>query len=150
MTCFGLYNQANKKIVLKGLVGGSKYTYAIKWFEEATDYSPSDINAVDQAVRGAKYLIKVMTTNPWHAANPYIKYLDTNFPFSRVRLEKEGYQWKIIKKELFHYANYRINPSISQQRIYNLEKMKAEDENEWKIISLGLPGVPKGGVYSIS
>ena len=89
-----------------------------------------------------------MTTNPWHASNPYIKYLNTNFPFSRTKLEREGYQWKAKGKELFHYANYRINPVISAKDVETLEMMKWEDENEWKIISLGLPGVPSGGVYT--
>ena len=122
--------------------------YAIKWFEEAIEYLDSDINAVDQAVRGSRYVIKVMTTNPWHGANSYIKYLNIKFPFNKELLIKYGYQWKIFGKELFHYANYRINPTITAHDIKVLEDMKLQDENEWKIISIGLPGVPKGGEYS--
>ena len=137
-----------KKVVLKGLAGSSNYTYAIKWFEEAIDYLDSDINAVNQAVRGAKYLMEVFTTNPWHAANPYISYLNTSFPFNQVPLLGEGFQWKVIGKELFHYTNYRVNPSVTPQYIETLESMKFQDENEWKIISIGLPGVPSGGVYA--
>jgi hypothetical protein len=32
--------------------------------EEASEYLPKDISAVDQAVRGSKDIIKVLTTNP--------------------------------------------------------------------------------------
>jgi len=101
---------SREQVVKKGLAGCSNYTYAIKWFEEASEYLEKDIQAVDQAVRGSKYLISVYTTNPWHLAHWYISYLNKRFPFNRSPLEKHGYQWKYFKedRELFHYANYPI------------------------------------------
>jgi len=146
--CNGLYNPKGEQVVKKGIAGCSNYTYAICWYEEASEYLEKDIWAVDQAVRGAKYDIKVFTTNPWHLAHYYIKYLNTKFPFNRKLLASQGYQWTVLGKELFHYANYRVNKFITAQKAKELEDMKFQDENEWKIISLGLPGVPSGGVYA--
>jgi hypothetical protein len=38
ITCSGLYNPKGEQVVKKGLAGSSSYIYAIKWFEEASDY----------------------------------------------------------------------------------------------------------------
>nr|AHM25009.1 hypothetical protein [Rhizophagus sp. DAOM 213198] len=98
--CMGLYNPSGENVVKKGIASSSRYTYAIKWFEEANEYEEKDIQAIDQAIRGAKYLIKVYTTNPWALHNWYISYLDKKFPFSKAKLLKDGYQWKYFPDPL--------------------------------------------------
>ena len=92
--CNGLYNPKGEQVVKKGIAGCSNYDYAICWFEEASEYLEKDIRAVNQAVRGAKYDIKIFTTNPWHLAHYYISYLNKNYPFNKKLLLEKGYQWK--------------------------------------------------------
>lgn len=51
-------------------------------------------------------------------------------PTKGRRSRAGGYQWKVLGKELFHSAIYRVNPAITPQEIEILENMKEEDENE--------------------
>jgi len=91
-----------------------------------------------------------MSTNPWHAANPYIKYLHTRYPFNKTPLLRDGYQWAYNSKdkEFFHYANYRVNPTIPEKEIKVLEDMRFQNYSMWEVVSIGLPGTQSGSVYS--
>jgi len=144
----GIYNAKGENVVKKGIAGSSRFTYAIKWFEEANQFEEVDIQSVDLAIRGAKHLVKVSTTYPDALFNWYIAYLDGNFPFNKNVLLKKGYQWTLKGKELFHYSNYRVNPFISKKEVENIESLRDRELSKWAVASIGLPGVLSGGVYS--
>lgn len=47
-----------------------------------------------------------------------------------------------------HYTNYRVNPGATPEDIANIEGLRQRDPALYDVVGIGLPGVPKGGVYS--
>lgn len=139
--CMGLYNAKGENIIKKGIAGSSRYLYAIKWFEEANQYEEIDIQSINLAIRGAKHLIKVSTTNPDKLHNYYITYLNKKYPFNKELLLRYGYQQKYFSenKELFHYSNWRVNPFITKEAREEIESLKIKSPADYAIASIGMP-----------
>jgi|SRR5947199_5828935 len=108
------------------------------------------VRDAELAIRGAKYTLTVFTTNPYALAHWFVSFYVKKLPPNRSILMREGYQWKYFEeqKELVHMTNYRVNPALPPASIAKIEYFKDRDPSFYDIVGIGLPGVPKGGVYA--
>ena len=102
------------------------------------------------AVRGARYNLTIYTTNPYALAHWFVNKYTKMLPPNRYTLLNKGYQWSFLENEraLMHYTNYRVNPAISPQKVEETESLRDKDPAFYDVVGIGLPGVPKGGVYA--
>lgn len=142
-----LHKEYNDKISLTGLSSSRTYDYVIVHFEEMFEYDSKDIEAVKQAIRGAKNVMYIESCNPWKIHNKYIWSLHEKFPFNLETLKEKGEQIKLIDKELYHYTNYKINYELPLSDIQQLQDFEKEYPIEANVVCYGFPADTAGSVY---
>lgn len=159
----GLIQALSTKIYIKGayvsnsnqvaLVGteGAYVSHAIVIFEEAFEFDERTIAALKEAVRGSKYKTILYRTNPWLAANWYIRTRHAQVPLDeKCMLEGSGNQFQVVGKKVYHYARWTINPNLQQPEIDQLEDLRVNNPLRAKTVYYGLPGAYEGMVFADS
>lgn len=156
----GLRVMGSDEVQLTGKSGSQKYDYQIAIAEERYEIDDSSWSAVLQAIRGTEKFIEIHLANPWVLNNDYIKYCNTNLPFSLEELRDKGQQFAVVPmsikmidgtefnyKEIFHYTNYQINDKLPFVDKVKLEVSAKHDPHRANTILYGFPGAPKGGIW---
>ena len=95
--------------------------------EEATEFTPEDVDLIDGTVRSIKYNLPLQI---YFLFNPVSK---TNYVFKRF-----GFDTGIVPPNTFVLkTTYLDNPYLSQDYIERMEHMKTTNPARWKIEALG-------------
>lgn len=95
--------------------------------EEATEFSPEDIDLIDGTVRSVKYSLPLQL---YFLFNPVSK---TNYVYKRF-----GFDTGIVPPDTFILkTTYLDNPYLSADYIKRMEHMKITNPTRWKIEALG-------------
>lgn len=95
--------------------------------EEATEFSPEDIDLIDGTVRSVKYSLPLQL---YFLFNPVSK---TNYVYKRF-----GFDTGIVPPDTFILkTTYLDNPYLSADYIARMENMKRTNPTRWKIEALG-------------
>jgi len=95
--------------------------------EEATEFSPEDIDLIDGTVRSIKYKLPLQI---YFLFNPVSK---ANYVFKRF-----GFDTGIVPPNTFILkTTYLDNPYLSQDYIERMENMRLTNPTRWKIEALG-------------
>lgn len=95
--------------------------------EEATEFTPEDIDLIDGTVRSVKYKLPLQL---YFLFNPVSK---ANYVYKRF-----GFDTGIIPPNTFVLkTTYLDNPYVSQDYIQRMEEMKRTNPTRWKIEALG-------------
>lgn len=147
----GIHNSRNTKISLKGLSRANDFDWGVSFCDEANEFDNSEFQAIDFAVRGIKHYLKIKASNPDNEYQDYIKYCSERVPFNERELDENGYQFKIVKElgktKLFEYANYQINPYLTEAQVNEFKELKVLDPIKYKIWGLGMPGKLEASIF---
>lgn len=95
--------------------------------EEATEFTPEDVDLIDGTVRSIKYTLPLQL---YFCFNPVSK---TNYVFKRF-----GFDTGEVPANTFVLkTTYLDNPHLSQDYIERMEEMKRTNPTRWKIEALG-------------
>lgn len=95
--------------------------------EEATEFTPEDVDLIDGTVRSVKYKLPLQL---YFCFNPVSK---ANYVFKRF-----GFDTGIVPPNTFVLkTTYLNNPHLSQDYLQRMEDMKRTNPTRWKIEALG-------------
>lgn len=150
-----LSNRKNKTPKLGKARKGIKKDVQINIFDEATEFaSPKEIQMIQQATGGAKFVINIFIANPWVLSNWYIKRVNKSLTFNEKQLREKGeqlrqtYDKKKNKLTITHITNHRINTYLSQAQHQMLFDSWDISEQFARVVDLGMPGVAEGLIYA--
>ncbi len=146
--CKGLAATNQKRAKLTGMAGNSMFDYVIVWFEEAYEFEEKDVLDVMEAIRGAKQILTIYSTNPWTITNWYIGRANEKVPFDESIMMATGNQLTIVGKKLYHYTNWRINEFLEQTDKDQLLQLEKDNPVRARVASFGLPGIETGSIYA--
>lgn len=126
----GFHSSQKSLVPLKGLASVDGYDLCVVITDECNELSNSERLTVKMAVRGAKRTIFINSSNPDLITQDYVVYCHRLVPFNQHLLKTEFRQLGVVEDrvtkqtKLFHYANFRVNPHLSQDEINHLEELR--------------------------
>lgn len=137
---------------LKGTSSCRGYDLSIVWREEANEFTTKEKQAIEQAIRGAKRMVNIASSNPDSIYQDYITYANDRLKFDRNTLTNKGEQIAYLLesgiRKLFHYTNYQINPHLTKDQINKFNELKELDPVKYEIWGIGMPGGLETSIFS--
>lgn len=95
-------------------------------------------------------LTEFYALNPYNEEEPILEKFNKFLPDDQQRLEKKGYDYFINKedKEVYMTSNYRLNKFLPKEWHEEMERIKKDNYEYWKVVGLGMTGRPINTAYS--
>ena len=149
----GFKSNEKKAIPKLGLARGIEKTITIRVIDEIYEFNhPGLISIIDQAVGGAKQIVKINSTNPWSIQHWYIQYINDFHPYNKYKMKTIGMSTKSVwvdnRFKLSSQTNHRVNQYLSDIQHYELIDSWNIDPFQASIVDLGIPGIVRGSIYA--
>lgn len=164
---YGFKSNTSKAVSKLGIKRVDNLDVLVRIVDEVFEFQePDELQAIDEALGGAKTQVEFTSTNPFSKFHWKIAQLAKEITIDPRQMDTKGYmyldRWEnkdrvnpVTKKKekldmyrFIHWSNHRANEFLTASQHEKLEKLWDTDPARAKVVERGEMGMADGGVYT--